>query len=136
MKQLWFYIVLVSLGFVPFTNAQIQEPFSIRFSQSLNGDFTTIANNMVGRHPTNPYNGNGNNHDFNNNVYVDIDGDPNTFNSSSANFVDPSINGACINIFRAYLYWAAVDVEQPGGGDNQPNWNFNDVMMMIQGETT
>lgn len=136
MKKLWFYIFLLTLGCAQFAQAQLQEPFSIRFSQTLNGDFTTVGNNMIARHATNPYTGNGNNHDFNNNVYVDIDADATTFNSSSANFTDPGINGACIDIFRAYLYWAAVDVEQPGGGDNQPNWNFDDVKLMMPGETT
>ncbi|MBT8275231.1 MAG: gliding motility-associated C-terminal domain-containing protein [Bacteroidia bacterium] len=127
-------ISLVVSGFV--MNAQIQEPFSVRYSENLNGDFTIIANNVISRTPTGNYNGNANNQDFTNNVYVDIDNDPNTFNSSNANFSDPSTGGACVTIFRAFLYWAAADAEQPNGSDNQPNWNFNDVKLMLPGETT
>jgi gliding motility-associated-like protein/uncharacterized repeat protein (TIGR01451 family) len=129
------YLVILLSLFVFVTHAQIQEPFSVRYSETLNGDFTIIANNVISRTPTGNYNGNANNQDFSNNVYVDIDSDPSTFNSSSANFTDPSINGSCVTIFRAFLYWAAADTEQPNGSDNQPNWNFNDVNLMLPGET-
>jgi uncharacterized repeat protein (TIGR01451 family) len=129
------YLVL-SLFLTAFAiQAQIQEPFAVRYSQTLNGDFTIIANNVISRSATGSYNGPGNNHDFQNNVYVDIDSDPTTFNSSEANFTNPTTNGACVTIFRAFLYWAAVDVEQPNGSDNQPNWNFEDVKIMLPGQT-
>ena len=133
-KPTYLVILLSLLAFV--THAQIQEPFSVRYSETLNGDFTIIANNMISRTATGNYNGPANNQDFTNNVYVDIDNDPNTFNSSSANFRDPLVGGACVTIFRAFLYWAAADTEQPNGSDNQPNWNFNDVKLMLPGETT
>ena len=90
---------------------------------------------MLSRTATGNYNGNSDNHDFNNNVYVDIDNDPNTFNSSSANFVNPSPSSPCISIFRAYIYWAAADTEKSNGEDNEPNWNFNDLKLMLPGET-
>ncbi len=136
MKNKLTYLVILLSLFVFVTHAQIQEPFSVRYSETLNGDFTIVANNMISRTPTGNYNGPANNQDFNNNVYVDIDSDPATFNSSSANFTDPTIGGACVTIFRAFLYWAAADTEQPNGSDNQPNWNFNDVKLMLPGETT
>ena len=115
--------------------AQVQEPFSVRFSESLNGDFTIIANNMLSRTATGNYNGNSDNHNFDDNVYVDIDNDPTTFNSSSANFTNPNLSVNCITVFKAYLYWAAADTELPNGNDNQPNWNFNDIKLMLPGET-
>ncbi len=127
-------LFLILLGTCAY--AQIQEPFAPRFSQSLNGDMTIIANNLVSQSATGDYNGTGDNHNFGNLVYVDIDSDPSTFNSSNAVFQNPTNNGACISVFRAFLYWAAADTEQHGGGDNQPNWNFDDVKIMLPGQTT
>ncbi len=117
-------------------SAQVQEPFSVRFSESMKGDFTTIANNMLSRSATGNYNGNNDNHNFSDNVYVDIDNDPTTFNSSSANFVNPSTTTSCISVFKAFVYWAAADTERINGNDNQPNWNFDDIKLMLPGETS
>lgn len=133
-KPTYLSLLLFLLGAVAI--AQIQEPFAIRYSQSMEGDFTIIANNVISRTATGSYNGGLDNHNFQDNVYVDIDNDNTTFNSSSANFTNPTNSGACITIFRAFLYWAAADTEQPNGDDNQPNWNFNDVKLMLPGQTT
>lgn len=129
------YLLLCLLLVCGLASAQIQEPFSVRFSQSINGDFTTIGNNMLSRTATGNYNANGDNHNFNNNVYVDIDNDPDTFNSSSANFTNPEVSTDCITVFKAYLYWAAADTELLFGGDHQPNWDFNQVRLMLPGQT-
>lgn len=122
--------------FVAFGYAQVQRNFVPRFNQDLRGDVTIIANNMISRTPTSNYNGTDDNHDFSDNVYVDIDGDNTTFNSSSANFSNPEPTLSCVTIRKAYLYWAAADKEQDNGDDNQPAWNFNDVQLMLPGETT
>jgi gliding motility-associated-like protein/uncharacterized repeat protein (TIGR01451 family) len=127
---LLFLLLLLSLPLA----AQLMEPFSVRYSESLKGNFTIIANNMLSRTSTGDYNGDNNNHDFNNNVYVDIDTDPSTFNSSSANFVNPDPSVSCISIFKAFIYWAAADTELSNGDDNQPGWNFNDIKLMLPGE--
>ena len=116
-------------------NAQIQEPYTVRYSQMLKGDFTTIGNNMVSRSATGTYNGTLDNHDYTDNVYVDIDSDPTTFNSSNANFTSPLHPTSCVSVVQAYLYWAAADTEAPGGGDNQPEWNFDQVRLMLPGQT-
>jgi len=59
--------------------AQLKEPFQARYSETLKGDITLIANNTVSLNRTQPYNG-----PLNNNavdmVYVDIDNDQTTFN--------------------------------------------------------
>jgi len=115
-------------------NAQVQEPFVPRYTESLKGDVTMIANNVLSRDDNNPYNGNNGNHDYSNNEYVDIDNDGSTFNSSSADFLNPNPNVNCITIYRAFLYWAAADKEKDNGDDNQPNWNFDDVKLMLPGE--
>ncbi len=85
--------------------AQNFVPFTPRFDQDLKGDIVLIGNNILG--PNNyPYN---NNTTYNHNVdmqYIDIDGDPSTFSSSSADLVIPNPN--CYIIQHASLYWGAV----------------------------
>jgi len=90
---------------------------------------------MLSRTATMDYNDEDDNHDFIDNVYVDIDNDSTTFNSSSANFTNPEPQLACVSILKAYLYWAAADKEKDNGEDNQPNWNFDDIRLMLPGET-
>lgn len=36
----------------------------------------------------------------------------------------------------ALLYWAAADKEPSTNGDNQPSWNYNDVKLMLPGQTS
>lgn len=129
-------LVLVISLFISSFNvyAQIQKEFSPRFNEVINGDFTMIANNILSRTATQAYNGESDNHNFSDNVYVDIDTDDSTFNSSSANFINPQPQLACLTIKNAYLYWAAADKELDNGEDNQPSWNFNDVKLMLPGE--
>ncbi|MBC3847958.1 hypothetical protein H8K90_16300, partial [Winogradskyella echinorum] len=128
-----------------FASAQVLETFAPRYNGTINGDVTMIANNMLSRTATTNYNGSDGNHNFTNNVYVDIDGlfDQNndniddTFNSSSANLSNPQSNVSCLSIVRAYLYWVAADKEPTSNinSENQPNWNFNDVKLMLPGES-
>ena len=63
--------------------AQNLVPFSPRYDQAIKGDILLIGNSNVGLHVSNPYNGNSTNDGVNAAVYVDIDGDSSTFNSSS-----------------------------------------------------
>jgi len=129
-----------------YASAQVLENFAPRYSETVNGDVTMIANNMISRTATTDYNGNSGNHYFTNNVNVDIDGffDQNndsfddTFNSSSANFNNPESNTSCLTIAKAYLYWVASDKEPTNdiNSENEPNWNFNDIKLMLPGETT
>ena len=76
------------------------------FDDDIKGDILLIGNNVLG--PNNdPFNDTG---VFNSNVdmqYIDIDNDPTTFNSSSADLSIPNPN--CFEIVYAALYWSAVE---------------------------
>ena len=123
--------------------AQIKTNFSPRFSETVNGDVTIIANNVVSEHPTNNYNGNGDNNGIFSS-FVDIDSDGSTFNSSSANLVNPSPSSTCITFTRAYLYWAAANKENgpdnngnmTGNGNPEVSWPFDQVRLMLPGSNT
>ncbi|MGF1554989.1 gliding motility-associated C-terminal domain-containing protein [Paucihalobacter sp.] len=114
-------------------SAQVLDNFTPRFNQTVKGDMTIIANNVLSTTATGDYNGSAGNHSLNT-VNVDIDSDPTTFNSSSANFVIPNNDVECLSVIKAYLYWAAADYAE-NGVENQPNWNFNDVKLMLPGQT-
>jgi len=135
IKNILYILVLFSSLYA---NAQVLDPFVPRFNGTIRGDVTMIANTMLSRTATTNYNGESSNHDFSDNVYVDIDNDPTTFNSSSANLTNPQPSLDCISIYRAYLYWAAADREPTSdpNSENQPNWNYNDIKLMIPGQTT
>ncbi|MFI8378861.1 Ig-like domain-containing protein, partial [Leeuwenhoekiella sp. NPDC079379] len=134
-------ITLSLLGFLIvggiFTGqAQLKNSFDVRYSETLRGNFTTIANNNMSRNATAAYTGENGNHDFDDNVYVDIDSDVTTFNSSSAALTTVG-TGSCVSIRKVYLYWTAGDKE-PGdrnSSDNQPSWNYNQVKLKLPRQT-
>ncbi|WP_157206406.1 T9SS type B sorting domain-containing protein [Mariniflexile maritimum] len=103
-----FLILSLLLGFLSF--AQNLVPFVPRYDEAIKGDMLLIGNSNLGVHPTNPYSGTNNNESSTNRdrmVYVDIDSDSNTFNSSSADLDVPN-NVNCYKIVYAGLYWSAV----------------------------
>ncbi|MGV6832290.1 MAG: hypothetical protein ACWA5P_12105, partial [bacterium] len=134
LTKLFFTLSFLMIGFI--SSAQVLDEFTPRFNETVNGDFTMIANNMISRDATAPYNGSFDNHNFSDNVYVDIDSDPTTFNSSNATYANPEPSLECLEVKKAYLYWAAADKGPTAevNSENQPDWNFNDVKVQLPGE--
>lgn len=97
--------LLIALLLLPLvTKAQTTVPFEKRYeTQGINGDLTIIGNSILGDSPDTPYNGTTQNN-YIDMVFVDIDNDPTTFNSSSASFT----TGSCNRVIYAGLYWGAV----------------------------
>lgn len=99
-------IIVLLLCFGLESSAQNYEPFTPRFNEDLKGDIVLIGNNILGPN-NNAFN---NNNVYNHHVnmqYIDIDSDPTTFSSSSADLNIPNPN--CYNIIYAGLYWGAVN---------------------------
>jgi len=95
-------ITLVIIGLLlttSYTFSQVLESFIPRYSETIKGDLSIIANNTVSIDQTQPYDGGGGNHSFNT-VYVDIDSNSSTFQSSNANFRNPNPTAACLTIDR------------------------------------
>lgn len=120
-------LILIALFIGIQSYAQNYVPFTPRFDQDLKGDIVLIGNNILGP-DNNPFN---DDNVYNHNVdmqYIDIDGDPSTFSSSSADLVIPNPN--CYEIRYAGLYWGAVtsgvepitDVKFKG-----PSGAYNDI---------
>lgn len=82
-------------------------PFNPRYDEAIKGDILLIGNSNVGIHASDPYNGTDTNDRLDSAVFVDIDGDSSTFNSSSADLDVPN-DVTCYRIVYAGLYWSAV----------------------------
>ncbi|SDD73369.1 gliding motility-associated C-terminal domain-containing protein [Pricia antarctica] len=113
-KQCLLFFALF-IGSLYASYAQEVAPFAPRLDGGnieIRGDIIFVGNNILNRatqsdpgQANTPYNGNNNNNSLWM-EYIDIDGDPSTFSSSSAelNIADP----ACSQVRYAGLYWAAT----------------------------
>ncbi|MFC4221744.1 T9SS type B sorting domain-containing protein [Flagellimonas marina] len=104
-------ICLLGIWLVGYTGqAQVEVPFTPRLDNSyinIKGDYTFLSNAILNRvdgsnDANDPYNGSSNNNGFHRD-YIDIDGDPSTFSSSSSTLSVPD----CSRIYWAGLYWSA-----------------------------
>ncbi|NQX85644.1 MAG: T9SS type B sorting domain-containing protein [Flavobacteriaceae bacterium] len=99
-------IIALLLSFVMPIHAQNYESFTPRFNEDLKGDILLIGNNILG--PNNaPFNIPQAYNHYVDMQYIDIDNDPTTFSSSSAELEIPNSN--CYRIIYAGLYWGAVN---------------------------
>ena len=89
--------------------AVAQTPFNKRGnSLTVKGDMIVVGNSIL----TSDDSSYANDRKKDNSIelkYIDIDGDGNTVNSSSANVKNPNTSSTCgLKIVKAYLYWAAA----------------------------
>ena len=104
--------VILLTGICQILNAQVVKAFTQRTAAAsptkvvynIKGDYAMIGNTNLTLDTYTDYTNNSNNQM----IYVDVDSDPNTLNSSSATLVFSTENGAvpsCSNIIYAGLYW-------------------------------
>ncbi len=98
-------LLFIAFCMTAFTGlAQTTVPFTKRYETAgINGDLTIIGNSILGESVDTPYNGDTQNN-FIDMVFIDIDNDASTFNSSSASF---STN-RCNRVVYAGLYWGSI----------------------------
>ena len=120
MKKILVFLVIFFIATLAVVaqDVSFNPPF---FQQTVKGDMIVVGNSIlnVGNYPANtPYTGS---HGHNARIelnYIDIDGDGSTFNSSSANVVEP-VSTCAKKVVKAYLYWAAAYTQERV--DNQQN---------------
>ncbi|BDW92381.1 hypothetical protein MACH07_12130 [Flagellimonas marinaquae] len=113
--------------------SQVKNDFDVRYANEIRGDLTFIANNIVNRDsnnrdPEDPYNSTGSSSSYNDDLnmqYIDVDGDPSTFSSSSATLAVPDSD--CSRIRYAGLYWSAVY------RDNNRQTDFDEIKFRVPG---
>lgn len=111
MEKLKKLKIIILLFISALSYSQNFVPFTPRFDRDINGDILIIGNNILNRNvspdtPNIPYNGTSQN-GYLDMQYIDIDDDPNTFSSSSADLNIP-ISSSCPKIAYAALYWGAL----------------------------
>ena len=112
MKQLITLLICVVVS--PLSMAQSATDFKIRYETFIKGDIKIIGNNILNRNekrnsPNDPYNDRSPKAKLNDEFdmqYIDIDSDPSTFSSSSANFAYEGAGGG--KVAYAGLYWSAT----------------------------
>ncbi|MEP0214652.1 MAG: T9SS type B sorting domain-containing protein [Cellulophaga sp.] len=130
-KFLKSFLIIIVLAISHLGSSQVKNNFEPRYDNSIRGDLTIVANNIVNREgdegywvgnwwsgytyvsdpkvANDPYNQTGSSSTANDNwtmQYIDIDGDPSTFSSSSAELTVP--DASCSRVRYAGLYWSAV----------------------------
>ena len=152
-KKLNIVLLLVVLLSSFASMAQTTVPFSERKKIKVKGDVMFVGNHILNRVKTNPtktandaMTDTGNNNDMTM-EYIDIDGDPTTFSSSSANLAYPTATNSCYRVAYAALYWASIYpfersnnnsdfVPGTGPGDNVRHSDFNQAKIKLPSSST
>ena len=135
--------------------AQVGRDFAERFETQVRGDLTMIANSSINRSGNRPfddpgpanegYDGTQNNHSNSVNMqYIDVDSDPSTFSSSSADLIFPTAefgtSSECFNVVYAGLYWSGMKGrtgDNSGSNDAiEDNEDVQTVRLMVPGSAT
>lgn len=120
----------IPVGFTPRTSSKASSPHTNQQNYYLKGDFTMFGNtNMTLRDYGDETNNSGEM------IYIDIDGDPNTVNSSMAvlELPDPE----CTEVVYAGLYWSgrAHDGGTSANTFTVPDYNGGTIQTMIHNNT-
>ncbi|ATA73515.1 hypothetical protein CGC49_09635 [Capnocytophaga sp. H4358] len=101
--------------------------FNSLYRKTLQGDMIMVGNSILNEgntRPANtPYVGS---HGWNSSInleYADVDGDPSTFNSSSAFVSHPA--SACLKVDKAYLYWSVAYTQERVNNQVNPKFERN-----------
>ncbi|MEX0274707.1 MAG: hypothetical protein AB3N16_10040, partial [Flavobacteriaceae bacterium] len=105
------FVLLLALLATGTVSSQLLEEMEPRYSESIFGDMTAIGNSIMGNPQAIPYHGALDNQNIET-VFVDIDSDDTTFNSSSARLSNPEPELSCLSLKKVFLYWAASDMEE------------------------
>ncbi|WP_120752412.1 OmpA family protein [Aquimarina sp. BL5] len=117
-KKVNFSLVIAILYFSFNIYGQVEVPLEKRTEFTIKGDFKFVSNTILGKvsnddgtdvfNPNKSYNNGGLNNQFRMG-FIDIDNDPSTFNSSSA---DLDITSGCASIKHVGLYWTAAYADE------------------------
>jgi large repetitive protein len=103
-----FSILLLGLT----TYSQTYKNFTLRKQVDIRGKMVVAGNNILGHDTTLPFNDNTKSNQDISMKYIDIDSDPTTFNSSSADLLVPTQKDGtasnCNKVAYAALYWGAM----------------------------
>jgi len=113
LKKVHVSLIISVLYFSCNIYGQVEVPLEKRTEFTIKGDFKFVSNTILGKvsnddgtdtfDPNKSYNNGGLNNQFRMG-FIDIDNDPSTFNSSSA---DLNIKSGCASIKHVGLYWTA-----------------------------
>ncbi|MBL0683037.1 OmpA family protein [Aquimarina mytili] len=113
-----YLLILICIFYSSHAYSQVEVPLKKRTEFTFKGDFTFVSNTILGKvsnddgsgvfDPNKSYNDGGLNNQFQMG-FIDIDNDPTTFNSSSA---DLNIDSECNSIKHVGLYWTAAYADE------------------------
>ncbi|WP_212895838.1 T9SS type B sorting domain-containing protein [Capnocytophaga canis] len=101
--------------------------FNSLYRKTLQGDMIMVGNSILNvgdtRPANTPYVGSRDNNSRIGLQYADVDGDPSTFNSSSAFVSHPT--SACLKVDKAYLYWSVAYTQERVNNQVNPKFERN-----------